>query len=97
MTSIFDLKETINHLKMLRKLDTNTKEKLYDIAIDSLEIQIPKHPISCFDNDYGSDADGNRGIRIEWVECPNCGNELDGEYQSSRCPECKQLLDWCSE
>lgn len=26
-----------------------------------------------FDNNYGADADGRRGIRIEWLECLKCG------------------------
>ena len=26
-----------------------------------------------FDNDYGADADGRRGVRVEWLECPRCG------------------------
>jgi hypothetical protein len=25
------------------------------------------------DHNYGADRDGNRGIMIEWFECPNCG------------------------
>ena len=25
------------------------------------------------DSDYGADRDGNRGIKIEWLECPRCG------------------------
>lgn len=26
-----------------------------------------------WDNNYGSDADGRRGIRVEWLECRTCG------------------------
>ena len=24
------------------------------------------------DNNYGADADGRRGMRVEWMECRNC-------------------------
>ena len=27
------------------------------------------------DNNYGSDADGRRGITVKWLECRQCGYE----------------------
>ena len=53
-------------------------------ACDALEYEYddPK-PVYCedcgaqmtliIDNHYGADIDGNRGIRAEWYECPDCG------------------------
>lgn len=41
-----------------------------------------------------ADADGNRGIWIEYIECPNCGNDLYYEIGIENCPICNQELDW---
>lgn len=43
---------------------------------------------------YGTDRDGNRGIWVKWYECPNCGAEIDFDYEEeNRCSSCNQLLD----
>ncbi len=31
------------------------------------------------DPNYGADADGNRGIRVEWLECSVCGEIMEEE------------------
>lgn len=41
---------------------------------------------------YGTDLDGNRGIWINWIECPNCGEEIIFTIEN-RCSSCNQLLD----
>lgn len=33
----------------------------------------PHDFVTVVDPSYGADADGNRGRRIEWVECRKCG------------------------
>lgn len=39
-----------------------------------------------------SDADGNRGIWMEWDECPTCMTDV--YFDEERCSECNQRLDW---
>lgn len=39
-----------------------------------------------------SDADGNRGIWLDWDECPNCSSDV--HYDEEYCCECGQNLDW---
>lgn len=44
------------------------------------------------DKTFGSDADGNRGIFIEWFECPSCWYAF-GDNIPDACPECGQKID----
>lgn len=59
------------------------------MAVAVLEKQIPKSPKN-ETHIYGEDADGNRGIELTDLVCPNCENDivLDSEY----CPDCGQHL-----
>lgn len=54
---------------------------------------IPSRPKSKEVYEY-ADADGNRGIWITYVRCPNCNYDLDDDEQEDTCPDCDQLLDW---
>lgn len=44
-----------------------------------------------------ADADGNRGMWVTYITCPNCDYELEGEELGGACPDCGQLLDWDDE
>lgn len=61
-----------------------------NMAIESLEKQIPKKP------DYEGDGYDDNGNLIydTWI-CPNCEHEYEIDYEEhSYCPECGQAIDW---
>ena len=63
-----------------------------NMAINSLEKQIPKRP------DYEGDGyeDGYM-VYDTWI-CPNCGTRYEVGYDScAYCPECGQAIRWISE
>jgi hypothetical protein len=57
------------------------------------EKEIPKSPHIHTENEF-DDADGNRGIKVTYVECPNCGTEIDELNGLPRCIECGQVISW---
>lgn len=63
------------------------------LAIESLELQIPKYPKFYRRYEY-SDADGNRGIWETGFECPNCECNLNSDNLDIVCPDCYQRLNW---
>lgn len=54
-----------------------------DTAIEALEKQIPKKPIS-----LGEDIDRDVG------QCPNCKEIIDTYEDYKYCSECGQAIDW---
>lgn len=54
-----------------------------DTAIEALEKQIPKKPIS-----LGEDIDRDIG------QCPNCKEIIDTYEDYKYCSECGQAIDW---
>lgn len=86
---IIEIEQAIIQLETLKRSNPNF-EKPLKYAIELMEHEIPKRPIVTYEN-YGTDADGNRGMLIKWVECP-CGAILDSD--EDRCPDCQQLIDW---
>ena len=60
-------------------------------SIEALEKQIPHKLKTRYDNEF-TDADGNRGMLVRHIECPNCESEMFIQFEY--CPECGQKLDW---
>lgn len=60
-------------------------------AIEALEKQAPKNPKVSYDNEF-TDADGNRGMCVRHIECPNCESELG--YDTDYCSSCGQRIEW---
>ena len=62
-----------------------------NMAINSLEKQIPKRP------DYEGDGYDDKGNLIydTWI-CPNCGcKDYEVDYDDfEHCPNCGQAIDW---
>ena len=60
------------------------QEERYEKGADD-KYHFPDHPDVCeycggvvaivTDNNYGADADGRRGIKVQWVQCMNCGEQ----------------------
>lgn len=57
-----------------------------DMAIEALEKQIPKKPIS-----LGEDIDRDVG------QCPNCKEIIDTYEDYKYCSDCGQAIDWRDE
>lgn len=57
-----------------------------DTAIEALEKQIPKKPIS-----LGEDIDRDVG------QCPNCKEIIDTYEDYKYCSDCGQAIDWGDE
>lgn len=57
-----------------------------DTAIEALEKQIPKKPIS-----LGEDIDRDVG------QCPNCKEIIDTYEDYKYCSDCGQAIDWRDE
>ena len=57
-----------------------------DTAIEALEKQIPKKPIS-----LGEDIDRDVG------QCPNCKEIIDTYEDYKYCSDCGQAIDWSEE
>jgi hypothetical protein len=71
-----------------------SKEKTSILEKACFTKEISKQPklIHSYENE---DADGNRGIWVDYIQCPTCGCDLYNEDECiNRCPECNQLLDW---
>ena len=59
----------------------------FEMAIETLEKQIPKKPLGC------ADFAGN-----EYKICPYCSAVVeDGEWRAYYCPDCGQAIKWESE
>ena len=90
--TINNLERTINMLKVEKAAVTNNTQKIEDfnIAINAVKKEIALLPKQEKEN-YGEDADGNRGIEIIMFVCPECEEELDekGYY----CKYCGQKID----
>lgn len=91
--------DALEYLKILRNLVDITEhdsgaelqKQTYDVAIESVEKQIPKKPKPRIVRDVSSD-----------YCCPNCGeivtdNEDSIEYINKYCPNCGQAIDWSEE
>jgi len=91
-----EVNKTINHLTMLRRLDSGEKKRFYDLAISALEKQIPKKPeekILIRQDNYN---DGTNIPRYDWW-CSNCHSETMGTNLIYYCPTCGQAIDWGNE
>lgn len=83
--------EAIKHIKYLKRLFTDTGNKINentacDIAIAALEKQIPKKVIKKTEND--------NGFKIGYCACPNCGKWVVKPISRNGCNNCLQRLDW---
>ena len=78
--------EIINCNRPYEAVMRKTEKEAFDMAIQSLEKQIPKKP-----NIHEEDILG------EYYSCPSCmNNELDDIFDNY-CPRCGQKLDWSEE
>ena len=87
--------EAIVQLKMKRTFTYGSDAKVFGMAIQALEKQIPEKPIK---------TDSYRGIlkRVYAYACPTCGNACLEKYMNERqdamfCWNCGQKLDWSEE
>ena len=87
--------EAIVQLKMKRTFTYGIDAKVFGMAIQALEKQIPKKPRK---------TDSYRGVlkRVYAYVCPTCGNACLEKYMNERqgtmfCWNCGQKLDWSEE
>jgi len=80
-----DIENAIEDLKGLNERSSKESElfkerhgRNFDLAIETLEKQIPKKPL---DTDEG------------WL-CPNCKRHIQHEQQLMHCRQCGQLVVW---
>ena len=93
-----NIEQAIIEIKRYRECNSfSISTESCNLAIEYLEKQIPEQPK--YSNSYeNADADGNRGIWVSYIKCPNCGYDLSHEdAEVERCPECEQLLDWSEQ
>lgn len=81
-------KEAIENLKILKISEDDSsvgklKIQTYNIAIEALEKQIPKKPLSREDKS-----------EISYGYCPCCSNIIDNWDDIRYCDECGQAIDW---
>lgn len=91
--NVNDIETAISEVKYHMNGKSEISPKSYKIIIEALGIQVPEHPRYNHSYEY-ADIDGNRGIWVDFIHCPNCGYDLCDEEEPERCPECEQLLDW---
>ena len=89
-----EIQKAINHLTMLRRLDSGEKKSLYDMAISSLEKQIPKKPI-CIEDKMWTCPSCDNNLMWKWEEYPN--KLMPKEYGNKACLCCGQAIDWGNE
>ena len=72
-----EIQKAINHLTMLRRLDSGEKRSLYDDAISALEKQIPKKVYHFLEDDtFETTCCGYDVTNQDFNYCPNCGQSL---------------------
>lgn len=88
--------EAIKELRNIRPkggIIPQKRAEAIDIAIKSLNKQIPKSPT--YDGD-GYAPDGSF-VWDEWL-CPHCGSRFEVDYDDyNYCPDCGQKIDWGEE
>lgn len=85
-----DIEKAIEMLKGHKKYVSDVLYESIDLAVETLEKQIPQKPNVRYDNEF-TDADGNRGMRVKYIECPNCESELG--YDTDYCSSCGQRIE----
>lgn len=88
--------EAIKELRNIRPkggIIPQKRAEAIDIAIKSLNKQIPKSPT--YDGD-GYAPDGSF-VWDEWL-CPHCGSRFEVDIDDyNYCPNCGQCIDWSEE
>lgn len=88
--------EAIKELRNIRPkggIIPQKRAEAIDIAIKSLNKQIPKSPT--YDGD-GYAPDGSF-VWDEWL-CPHCGSRFEVDIDDyDYCPNCGQYIDWSEE
>lgn len=88
--------EAIKELRNIRPkggIIPQKRAEAIDIAIKSLNKQIPKSPT--YDGD-GYAPDGSF-VWDEWL-CPHCGSRFEVDIDDyDYCPNCGQCIDWSEE
>ena len=69
------------------KADNQIEIQKYILGL--LEKEIPKSPVIYTENEF-TDADGNRGMKVTYIECPSCGSDL--EVNDGCCIKCGQKI-----
>ena len=88
--------EAIKELRNIRPkggIIPQKRAEAIDIAIKSLNKQIPKSPT------YEGDGYAPDGTFVwdEWL-CPHCGSRFEVGYDDyNYCPDCGQKIDWGEE
>lgn len=88
--------EAIKELRNIRPkggIIPQKRAEAIDIAIKSLNKQIPKSPT------YEGDGYAPDGTFVwdEWL-CPHCGSRFEVDYDDyNYCPDCGQKIDWGGE
>lgn len=88
--------EAIKELRNIRPkggIIPQKRAEAIDIAIKSLNKQIPKSPT------YEGDGYAPDGTFVwdEWL-CPHCGSRFEVDYDDyNYCPDCGQKIDWGEE
>jgi hypothetical protein len=72
-----EIEKAIQHLTMLRRLDSGEKKPLYDLAIQALEKQTPKK----------SDKEDEKDMK-----CPICGTWSSKIFEHQYCSYCGQRI-----
>ena len=67
--------------------------EIQNYILGLLQKEIAKSPIVYTENEF-TDADGNRGMKVTYIECPNCRTEIDELRGFPRCIECGQRIEW---
>lgn len=66
----------------------------YDMAIKTLEKQIPKKP------EYEADGYADGELVYDYAKCPICGHDFEygiNDWGCEYCSDCGQKLDWSDE
>lgn len=78
------IEAAINFVDYCTPAETNEEVELAGIAIEALEKQIPKKPLTGIDF-----------ARNEYRICCECSAIVkDGEWRANYCPDCGQAIDW---
>ena len=92
--NVNDIEQAITEIKRYNKCNSfSISPESCKLIVEALKIQVPERPKCTYSYEY-ADYEGNRGIWVNFVKCPNCGYDLYNEEEPERCPECEKLLDW---
>lgn len=75
------------------RVKAEKQEEVQNYILSLIEKEKAKSPVIHTENEF-TDLDGNRGLKVTYVECPNCGAEIDELNGLPRCIECGQRIDW---